>query len=187
MCIEFFPSSDLGQAREFPYYTGDAVVPITCGMSGSDVSISFDDLQVGASGSDGVLRVYCASYNGSVTDGGGQPVSDVRTSDTLGGTMVEVPFDGATDITITGVSDVFSGSGIAPGRPFDRHGTAHPGTGLQPRPSRYCIFDMNGRCFARTPSRKEFTRIRRQLPRGVYLIQHVYPQQVHSRRISVTR
>jgi alpha-glucosidase (family GH31 glycosyl hydrolase) len=202
MYMEFFPAPSGGQERKFPYYTGSHIVPVAYSMSGGDVSISFGDLQLGASGNDGVLRVYCASYNGSVTDGG-TAVSGVRTVDTLGGTMVEIPFDGATDVTITGVTSFFSttvdaqerngiytwesANSVAPGRSFDHDNTVTPHTSLPSDVQQYRIYAMDGRCIVKTISEADFMRMRAGLPRGVYIMQRVYPGRVHSRRITVAR
>jgi alpha-glucosidase (family GH31 glycosyl hydrolase) len=203
MSIEFFPAPSGGQDRKFPYYTGSGIVPIAYSMNGSDVSISFGDLQLGAPGNDGVLKVYCASYTGAVTDGGAA-VSGVRTVDTLGGTMVEIPFDGATEVTISGVTSFFSttidaqqrnaiytwesANSVAPGRTFDSESGSIPGALLPGTADAYRIFDVSGRCFIRTAEQSVFHEARRRLPQGVYIVQYAYPHGiVRSHTVTIER
>jgi hypothetical protein len=103
--IECFPAKS--GSRSFPYYTGSGVVNITCGMNNGTVTITSQDLQVGATGSDGELRVFCAGYNGTVTGGS----SSARRIDTLGATMIGIPFDGPINVTVTGVTSLFTVTG----------------------------------------------------------------------------
>lgn len=176
MQLEVFPHPSQS-GRSFPYYTGDDVVTIDYSLSGGQVQISFDDLQINPAGEDGVIRLYCSSHSGDVTVNG----SSVQAAYNDSLEALEIPFDGATDATVTGVEYYTTGVRPARGRSLQRSGIDAS------RDVTYRVFDCNGRCQLTTHSRTQLDRTLLQLPRGVYIVKHIHPGQVRMRRISITR
>ena len=98
--VEIFPARK--QASAFDYFTGNGVQRITVQPDAGALSIQFGDL-----GADGTAVVHCKGVTG-VTRNGSTLRDGTDYKYDRNGQTLEVPFNGATTLSIKGAQSLFS-------------------------------------------------------------------------------